>query len=223
MRRNPSYEKRLFERKLRELGVLSPDAQRLMDQLGEQFTFEQLTAVADEESRGIRLLDGTVQRTAEYLLAVARANYEISFEPSERYSERVIFPVAPAEARGIEDARFVRFNDEAGRSTYYTTYTAFDGQIPLPQLLETEDFVRFKISTLNGPEVQNKGMALFPRVERKLRDAVAPRSREPPPGHLDPESGTGPTIAELHRPSRPGSCCRSATAARRSKQRRVGW
>ena len=160
---NPSYEKRLFERKLRELGVLSRDAQHLMDQLGEQFTFEQLSAVADEGSRGVRLLDGSVRRTAENLLAVARANYEISFEPSERYSERVIFPLAPAEARGIEDARFVRFYDEAGRSTYYATYTAFDGQVPLPQLLETEDFVRFKISTLNGPEVQNKGMALFPR------------------------------------------------------------
>jgi predicted GH43/DUF377 family glycosyl hydrolase len=75
----------------------------------------------------------------------------------------VIFPLAPAEARGIEDARFVRFHDEAGRSTYYATYTAFDGQVPLPQLLETEDFAHFKISTLNGPEVQNKGMALFPR------------------------------------------------------------
>ena len=160
---NPSYEKRLFERKLRELGVLSRDAQHLMDQLGEQFTFEQLSAVADEGSRGVRLLDSSVRRTAEDLLAVARANYEISFEPSERYSERVIFPLAPAEARGIEDARFVRFHDEAGRSTYYATYTAFDGQVPLPQLLETEDFVRFKISTLNGPEVQNKGMALFPR------------------------------------------------------------
>jgi hypothetical protein len=71
--------------------------------------------------------------------------------------------LAPAEARGIEDARFVRFHDEEGRSTYYATYTAFDGQVPLPQLLETEDFVRFKISTLNGPEVQDKGMALFPR------------------------------------------------------------
>jgi len=30
-------------------------------------------------------------------------------------------------------------------------------------VLETRDFVHFKISTLNGPEVQNKGMALFPR------------------------------------------------------------
>jgi predicted GH43/DUF377 family glycosyl hydrolase len=173
---NPSYEKRLFERKLRELGVLSPDAQHLMDQLGEQFTFEQLNAVADEGSRGgIRLLDGSVRRTAEDLLAVARANYEISFEPSERYSERVIFPFAPAEARGIEDARFVRFHDETGRSTYYATYTAFDGRVPLPQLLETEDFARFKISTFNGPEVQNKGMALFPR---KVRGHYAMLSRQ---------------------------------------------
>ncbi|HEY1477775.1 MAG TPA: glycoside hydrolase family 130 protein [Chthoniobacterales bacterium] len=172
---NPSYEKRLFERKLRELGVLSQDAQHLMDQLGEQFTFEQLSEIADEGSRGFRLLDSSVRRTAEDLLAVARANYEISFEPSERYSERVIFPLAPAEARGIEDARFVRFHDEAGRSTYYATYTAFDGQVPLPQLLETEDFVRFKISTLNGPEVQNKGMALFPR---KVRGHYAMLSRQ---------------------------------------------
>src|ERR1700704_5688209 len=60
---NPSYEKRLFERKLRELGVLSRDAQHLMDQLDEQFTFEQLSAVADEGSRGVRLLDGSVGRT----------------------------------------------------------------------------------------------------------------------------------------------------------------
>ena len=104
---------------------------------------------------------------------MARANYEISFEPSDRYSERVIFPLAPAEARGIEDARFVRFNDEAGRLKYYATYTAFDGQVPLPQLLETDDFARFKISTLNGPEVQNKGMPLSAKGVRPLCDALA--------------------------------------------------
>ncbi len=165
---NPSYEKELFKRKLWEVGVLSPDAQHLMSQLGEQFSFEQLTAVAKAGVRGMRMLEGGGRRTAEDLLAVARANYEISFEASERYSERVIFPQAPAEARGIEDARFVKFHDEAGRATYYATYTAFDGQVVLPQLLETEDFVSFKISSLNGPEIQNKGMALFPRKVRGL-------------------------------------------------------
>jgi len=33
----------------------------------------------------------------------------------------------------------------------------------LPQLIETSDFRHFKINTLNGTCVQNKGMALFPR------------------------------------------------------------
>ena len=44
-----------------------------------------------------------------------------------------------------------------------------------PQLLETSDFTKFKISTLNGPEVENKGMALFPR---KLGDCYAMLSRQ---------------------------------------------
>ena len=44
----------------------------------------------------------------------------------------------------------------------------------LPQILETDDFLHFKISTLNGPVVQNKGFALFPRkVKRPLRHALA--------------------------------------------------
>ena len=55
------------------------------------------------------------------------------------------------------------FHDDDGSTRYYATYTAFDGKIVLPQLLETEDFLHFKISTLNGPEVRNKGFALFPR------------------------------------------------------------
>jgi predicted GH43/DUF377 family glycosyl hydrolase len=160
---NPSYDKPLFVRKLRELGVLSPEAQALMDRLGDRFTFEQLSEVCRDGLRRNGTIDPKARRTQENLLALARANYQIDFEPSDRYSERVIFPVAPAEARGIEDARFVRFHDEDGRSIYYATYTAFDGQVALPQLLETENFESFKISTLNGPEVQNKGMALFPR------------------------------------------------------------
>lgn len=46
---------------------------------------------------------------------------------------------------------------------YYATYTAYNGHTTLPQLIETEDFLHFRILTLNGSAVQNKGMALFPR------------------------------------------------------------
>ncbi len=49
------------------------------------------------------------------------------------------------------------------RHVYYATYTAYDGRMILPQFLETQDFLRFKFITLNGPAVENKGMALFPR------------------------------------------------------------
>jgi len=64
---------------------------------------------------------------------------------------------------GIEDARFVRFVDDDGDATYYATYTAYNGRTILPQMIQTRDFVTFKILTLNGQAVQNKGMALFPR------------------------------------------------------------
>jgi predicted GH43/DUF377 family glycosyl hydrolase len=75
----------------------------------------------------------------------------------------IIFPVSPVETKGMEDARFVRFVEDDGELKYFATYTAFDGKVILPQLLQTNDFLRFKISTLNGPESKNKGMALFPR------------------------------------------------------------
>ena len=101
--------------------------------------------------------------TIEKVLWLARSNYELKFREDRRISEKVIFPVSENESRGIEDARFVRFIDDDGEVIYYATYTAYNGFDILPQLLETSDFISFKIRTLNGKEAQNKGMALFPR------------------------------------------------------------
>ena len=63
----------------------------------------------------------------------------------------------------MEDARFVFFKDDDGKGKYYATYTAYDGKVILPQIMETEDFLHFKMITLNGEAAVNKGMALFPR------------------------------------------------------------
>src|SRR5690349_6713461 len=52
---------------------------------------------------------------------------EVTFLSDEELSERVIFPVTAAQANGIEDARFVEFNDD-GRRTFYATYTAYGGR-----------------------------------------------------------------------------------------------
>jgi predicted GH43/DUF377 family glycosyl hydrolase len=56
----------------------------------------------------------------------------------------VIFPVSKNESRGIEDARFVQFFDDQQESTYYATYTAYNGHTILPQLIETKDFINFQ-------------------------------------------------------------------------------
>ena len=56
-----------------------------------------------------------------------------------------------------------RFTDDDGTVMYYGTYTAYNGFRILPQLLETANFVDFRITTLNGKFAQNKGIALFPR------------------------------------------------------------
>ena len=87
---------------------------------------------------------------------------ELVFKPEEELSERVIFPVTEAQSNGIEDARFVEFSD-GGRKTYYATYTAYSGRAIRSELIETRDFMSFRLSPLRGAAARNKGMALFPR------------------------------------------------------------
>jgi predicted GH43/DUF377 family glycosyl hydrolase len=87
---------------------------------------------------------------------------ELTFNPEEELSERVIFPVTESQSNGIEDARFVEFSDE-GRKTYYATYTAYSGRAIRSELIETSDFMTFRLSPLKGAAARNKGMALFPR------------------------------------------------------------
>ena len=90
-------------------------------------------------------------------------NEEVRFEPGHAMSQRVIFPFMPSQSNGIEDARFVRFQPAQGEACYYATFTAYDGRVIAPQLLETSDFLSFRFISLNGEAAVNKGMALFPR------------------------------------------------------------
>ncbi|MCK1489096.1 glycoside hydrolase family 130 protein [Bradyrhizobium sp. 180] len=87
---------------------------------------------------------------------------EVAFQSGEDISERVIFPITASQSNGIEDARFVQFND-GERQIYYATYTAYSGRAIRSELIETSDFVSFRLSTLKGSAARNKGMALFPQ------------------------------------------------------------
>jgi predicted GH43/DUF377 family glycosyl hydrolase len=86
----------------------------------------------------------------------------VMFAPEEELSERVIFPITSAHSNGIEDARFVEFHD-GGSSVFYATYTAYNGLAIRSELLETTDFLSFRLRPMSGAAARNKGMALFPR------------------------------------------------------------
>jgi predicted GH43/DUF377 family glycosyl hydrolase len=101
-------------------------------------------------------------RISEHTSQADGEHVELIFKPEEDLSERVIFPVTAAQSNGIEDARFVEFTDE-GRTTYYATYTAYSGRAIRSELIETTDFLTFRMRPLTGNAAGNKGMALFPR------------------------------------------------------------
>lgn len=171
---NVAYAKHLFLRKLVELGLSNGFIERTFATLDESFTLVELQENIRIALRQNRPRQQEWEPIAQSVLALARSNYEVRYQADQDLSERVIFPFAPSETNGIEDARFVQFQEE-DRIVYYAPYTAFDGKVTLPQLLETEDFLRFKIATLNGPEVRNKGLALFPR---KIHGQYAMLSRQ---------------------------------------------
>lgn len=161
---NALYDKSLFHRKLTELGINGPLTDQTVAALGDQFTLADLDRTLKNVLKSHRTRQREFEPVAHTMLVLAKANYEIRFDPKLNVSERIIFPSSPTETNGIEDARFVRFTHDGGRVVYYATYTAYDGRVTLPQMLETEDFLCFKVGTLNGPEVKNKGFALFPRT-----------------------------------------------------------
>jgi predicted GH43/DUF377 family glycosyl hydrolase len=159
----PTYPKSIFLHKLNDNGLENNWSRSVVNRLGSTFSRSQLDDAVQRASYEAQPHSQDVRRTIEFLQWLVESNYEVNFDPEVPLSERVIFPVSLNETNGIEDARFVRFVDEDQSITYYATYTAYDGRIIQPQLIETSDFVKFRIRTLAGPAIQNKGMALFPR------------------------------------------------------------
>jgi len=173
---NPLYEKKLFVRKLAELGLNGEFTRRVMKKLDTLFALEDLRARLQAEQ--FRQPDGMSQvdqAEGQAIWMLARSNYEVQFQPEQQLSERILFPATPSQRNGIEDARFVRLQCEDGSPCYYATFTAYDGRLIMPQLVETRDFLLFRFITLNGPAARNKGMALFPR---KINGLYAMLSRQ---------------------------------------------
>ena len=160
---NPSYQRASFIVKLHEMGFDNGHAASVMEPLGPDFNRSDLDRSLARVRREGRPVTQDLKNTLRCVQWLADSNYEMNFPPRYAMSERAIFPVSSNESNGIEDARFVRFTEDDGAVMYYATYTAYNGHAILPQLIETHDFLHFRVLTLNGSAVQNKGMAMFPR------------------------------------------------------------
>jgi predicted GH43/DUF377 family glycosyl hydrolase len=175
-----AYQKDLFERKLQELGVANEFTRRAIDPLGSAFSLDELRGQVNEQLRA-PCAPGEAQtngHAAEGIWRLADSNYQVQFRPDQDLSERIIFPASPSQRNGIEDARFVSFRNDDGSRVYYATFTAYDGRVVMPELLETDDFLQFRFITLNGPAAQNKGMALFPRKVNGLYAMISRQDNE---------------------------------------------
>lgn len=157
------YQKKDFIQKLNDMQLNDDEAiDKIIRNLNDTFLFRELLHNINqfENNNEITVANNKVLHAIKF---IANAQYEIGFSLDTAVSERVIFPVTDAESNGIEDARFVKFTEDNGDIKYYATYTAYNGFVILPQLIETTDFYRFKVMTIYGQNAQNKGMALFPR------------------------------------------------------------
>lgn len=159
--RNAVYNKKLFFEKAVTTQINIDVLRELESKLDHHFEYSNLRRLVLDSQKMHE--DGITKLEYDKILWLADSYYEIVFSLDTDISDRVIFPISEYERKGIEDARFVKFINEDGSWSYYATYTAYDGALIMPKLLQTNDFINFRIMPLYGAGSQNKNLALFPR------------------------------------------------------------
>jgi predicted GH43/DUF377 family glycosyl hydrolase len=200
--RPPHYELQQFEAMLSATGGDDEVAAFLRRHLPDRFTAAQLEGTLERLPARLTARQAT-HRTIERIRWIAASTYDLEFPAGTAISERVLWPNAPTERHGMEDARFVRFTDEHGAVTYYATYTAFDGASVTPQRLHTTDFRTFHVTQLTGTASVNKGMALFPRKIGGTYLALSRWDRETTSIATSPDNQTWTIGTAVHTPHRP--------------------
>jgi predicted GH43/DUF377 family glycosyl hydrolase len=195
------HDRDLFRAQLADLAPEDENARYLWQLLPSRFTTAELD-VALAELRNQRLTRGDSAALAERVRRMAASSYAVEFDARSTLSERVLWPVGPAESHGMEDARIVRFTD-GDDVIYYATYTAFDGSQVAPHLLQTRDFQTFTASQLSGPSARNKGMAIFPRRIAGRYAALSRWDRESNAIGYSPDGHRWSEAVTVQTPARP--------------------
>ncbi len=205
-RHGPATQDRdLFRSMLADAGADGESASYLLGRLPARFAAADLegalAGLAELAEHGVSR-HGT--RTTDALARrIAACSYEVDFPADTAMDERILWPYAPSESGGMEDARFVRFTADDGTVTYLATYTAYDGTHVAPQLIETTDFAHFRVGQLTGPAARNKGMALFPRPVGGRRLALSRWDRESSSIVSSPDGWSWGGSTTLQTPDRP--------------------
>jgi predicted GH43/DUF377 family glycosyl hydrolase len=170
------HHRGVLHRKLADVHDDHENAAYALDPLPERFDDAQLRARiaalgADAATR--RHTSVTVAN----LERLAHGSYRTAFAAGSDLSQRVLWPHAPSESHGMEDARFVEITDGSA-PRYCATYTAFDGTNINQKLITTTDFTTFAISPMAGLAARGKGLALFPRRIDGMYVALSRADRE---------------------------------------------
>jgi len=154
--RDQYFSKLFVQDRIAYYNAVSPD---IFNNLPDKFSLKEAINVIKKLEKS---QNRNLTKTKKALKDIFETNYDLHFDSKTPLSSRIIFPQTIAESKGMEDARFVKFINN-GDIHYYGTYTAYDGKNVRSQLIETQDFVNFKIRRLYGNAVQDKGMALLPQ------------------------------------------------------------
>ena len=167
------YDKKRFVKKLNEMEIPEKYMNSIMDKLPDKFEYYSLKHAVQKFLRD-QEISSDRRMALEEITWLVDSFYDIQFHKDSDIAERVIFPISDSESRGIEDARFVKFQDEDGTKEVFATYTAFNGHTILPKLISTDDFYTFRIMPLHGSGAQDKNLAMFPK---KIKGKYAMLSR----------------------------------------------
>ncbi len=172
-----SYSKKVFQQHYGSRRLDGESADFVFERLPETFDRHELDVVLSALRRQHRTR-GSVASAIERFEWMAASTYSIRFAADTEVGHRVVHPIGPAEAHGLEDVRMVAYTGADGSAEYRGTYTAFTGERVAPQLITTTDFQSFHMSQLGGHAARNKGLALFPRLVDGRELALARWDRE---------------------------------------------
>ncbi|MGD8413490.1 MAG: glycosidase, partial [Candidatus Latescibacterota bacterium] len=162
VKEHAGYELARFRKTLVDIGALDPFAEYVVGELGERFTLRELGSLTERAQEELKSPHGWEQ-SSKNMYSLARSRYKLTVPEDAEASEIMIFPSSENESQGIEDLRLVRFTHDDGSIRYYGTYTACNGAVMFPTLLETSEFKSIEMETMCGRFAKNQDMALFPR------------------------------------------------------------